>query len=171
MALSNISKMKGGRFPLFRKGFSPYISTIVVVVVALLSLGSMRVFFDSQMSENSLDISVQYVSVSSSLTDVVENAKWEILFLVRNSGAGDILVKKVSVSEVPVLEFDISPGDGLSSTLMMGTNVPEDGVVLKPGESTSILIWVGSDLFSHGATVTVELMGGSASIPRSLTLG
>ena len=154
----------------FRKGIGQngLVAILAIVCfVSILSLGRINTSTPSTRLFNN----VRYVSASSSITDDVLNAKWEIMLIVKNTGSRDYLLEKLNVNEVPVLEYNVASGGEVSSSLLIGTSLPSEGLVIEPGETVNLSIWVGSALFDSGSSVSIKALDTSPSvIPISVDL-
>jgi hypothetical protein len=87
----------------------------------------------------------------------VDNARWEIALMLRNDGGGDVVLKKVYVNRKLVDEYGVRSGGSLSSKSVIGTSIPVEGVVIGSDSKLSIIVWIGSDLFSSGSQISLHV--------------
>ena len=81
------------------------------------------------------------------------------------------MVDTVYVNKVPVTEKGLVHGDSLSSTLAIGTSIPLDGLVVPGGESVNIYLWIGSDKYTKGISIQIEVQKkDSIGLMKILTL-
>jgi archaellum component FlaG (FlaF/FlaG flagellin family) len=101
---------------------------------------------------------LEFLSATSSISGEVANAKWEIVFTVKNTGTEDILLEDLAVNNILIKDYDLSPGDSLFDVYSTGTNLPEEAYILRPGETLFGNIWVGNGLFSSGTTINIQIL-------------
>jgi len=87
----------------------------------------------------------------------VANAGWEISLTIRNDGTGSVSLRNLYVNRVLVDEYGLEPGGSLSSKSVIGTSLPSDGVVIGSNERLTISVLIGSDLFSNGNQISLQL--------------
>jgi archaellum component FlaG (FlaF/FlaG flagellin family) len=101
---------------------------------------------------------LEFLSATSSISSEVTNAKWEIVFTLKNTGTEDIFLENLAVNNILIKDYDLSAGDSLFDIYSTGTNLPEEMYILRPGETVSAYIWVGSGLFSSGTTINIQVL-------------
>jgi flagellin-like protein len=141
-----------------RKGVSPVIATIILVAVALVTSIMLGGFYVTITDANTNYATLEYLSATSSISDKVTNAKWEIVFTLKNTGTEDIFLENLAVNNILIKDYDLSPGGSLSDVYSTGTDLPEEAYILRPGETISAIIWVGGGLFSSGTAVNVQVL-------------
>ena len=141
-----------------RRGLSPVIATTILVAVALTTSIILGIFYEEVTTAYTNYATLEFLSAASSISDKVANAKWEIVFTVKNTGTEDIFLEDLAVNNILIKDYDLSAGDSLIDIYSTGTNLPEKAYILRPGETISANIWVGSGLFSSGTTVNIQIL-------------
>jgi len=101
----------------------------------------------------------------------INNARWQMSLIVANRGDQDIVVDEIYVNGLMVKEMGLIHGELLSTDYGIGTSVPKIGLLYPPGNSETIYIWIGSDLFEKGNILTVEIKSrGVTYLNRTITL-
>ena len=154
-----------------RRETSLLIVTTVVVVIGI-------IFYAIFSTWGSLGSSGQPSSYSIALINAypispvsVDNARWQIVLRVGNLGNAKALVNTIYVDGVPVSEKGLNHGDSLSSRLSIGTSVPEEGVAIPVGRSATLYLWIGSDKFTRGTSIVIEVQNkDSPELQKIITL-
>jgi flagellin-like protein len=141
-----------------RKGISPILATAILVGIAIMSSVILGVFYKEVTNAYTNYSTLEFLSATSYVTKSVENAKWGIIFVVKNSGTENILIENLAVNNELINDYGIVSGDSLSDKYTIGTSVNEKGINLKPGESTSSYIWIGGGLYSAGTPVNIQIL-------------
>jgi hypothetical protein len=87
----------------------------------------------------------------------VDNARWEIALTVRNNGKAGAELRNVYVNRKIVDEYGLEPGGSLSCGSVIGTSLPVEGIILDSNERVTIVIWIGSELFSKGNQISLHI--------------
>jgi hypothetical protein len=95
----------------------------------------------------------------------VENAGWQISILVANHGTRELRIHQVYLNMNEVDLYGLVHGDSLPDSRKTGTSVSKDGLILRPGETRNLFVWVGDELFTHGTQVVIHF-----NDPNSVTL-
>ena len=140
-----------------RRGISPVLGTVILLAVGMIiAMGS--AFWLTGMSGQYSNVDVMQIDhVYSVIDSSVNNSRWMIVLSLRNSSPSPCHILYVFVNERPIDEYNITFGGALTNTYSIGTSLPEDGFVMESGESTNAYVWIGSDLFSSGTSVSVRL--------------
>ena len=141
-----------------RRGLSPVIATTILVAVALSTSMTLGIFYKEITTAYTNYATLEFLSATSSISDKVANAKWEIVFTVKNTGTENIFLEDLAVNNILIKDYDLSSGDSLFDIYSTGTNLPEEAYILRPGETISAIIWVGGGLFSSGTAVNVQVL-------------
>ena len=140
-----------------RNATSLILTTVVLLVVGLLIAGTIWIWNSVGSSNEPIVYQLELVSVRSVKPVSVVNAGWEIELIVRNRGNVENRVDRVYVDRIEVEEMGLSQGDILSSKTGLGTSLPDGGLVIAAGKSSSVYVWIGSEKFSPGAQVSFEV--------------
>jgi archaeal type IV pilus assembly protein PilA len=140
-----------------RKAISPVIATVILVAIGMIIAMAASFFLVGTAGQYTSYERVEIASAYSTLSPGVTNAQWGIVLDVKNSGSRPSSISMVTVNEVPIDEYGILLGGVLSEASAIGSNMPPDGLNLQSGESTTVYVWVGSDLFSSGTSISVKL--------------
>lgn len=141
-----------------RKGISPIPATAILLGIAIMSSVILGVFYKEVTNAYTNYSTLEFLSATSYVTKSVENAKWGIVFVVKNSGTENIFIDNLAVNNELINDYDIVSGDSLSDKSSIGTSVTKKGINLRPGESISSYIWIGSDLYSTGTSVNIQIL-------------
>jgi hypothetical protein len=101
--------------------------------------------------------SLEFKSIKCVNPVSINNAKWQVSILVTNQGTRPLKIIEVYVDEKQVVQYGLVHGDYLIEGTKLGTNIPEEGLYLQPGESENIYIWVGDNLYNNGAEIQIRL--------------
>lgn len=141
-----------------RKGISPITATAILLGIAIMSGIILGVFYKEVTSAYTNYSTLEFLSATSYVTKSVENAKWGIIFVLKNSGTENILIEHLAVNNELINDYSILSGDSLVDKQTIGTSVSDDGINLRPGESISAYIWIGSGLFSSGTSINIRIL-------------
>lgn len=141
-----------------RKGISPIPATAILLGIALMSSVILGVFYKEVTNAFTNYSTLEFLSATSYVTKSVENAKWGIVFVVKNSGTEKILIENLAINNDLINDYGILSGDSLSDKYTIGTSVSDDGIILNPGESISAYIWIGSGLYSSGTSLNIRIL-------------
>ena len=154
-----------------RKGASPIVATTLLVAVSIVACITLGTFYGEMVSTNRNYTTLEIISAVSSISKTIENAKWQIDITIKNSGTEIIYIDKMSVTNFPVSQFGLNPVDSLDNPLSIGTNVSKESLVLKPGETTTVIIWIGAEFFSSGTNVEIKFLNiNSTDILKNVVL-
>jgi FlaG/FlaF family flagellin (archaellin) len=145
--------MKGNR-----KAISPIPATAILLGIAIISSVILGVFYKEVTSAYTNYSTLEFLSATSFVTNSVENAKWGVVFLVKNSGTEDILIENLAVNDDLIELYGILSGGSISDKYSIGTSVSSDGIILRPGESMSAYVWIGSGLYSSGTSINIRIL-------------
>jgi hypothetical protein len=106
---------------------------------------------------DSLNSKIEFVAAYCITPVTVNNAGWQIALHIMNSSAVEAVLHDVFLQKSQIQEFSLNQGDSLSSQVSTGTSLSKDGLVIKPGETVAVYIWVGGSKFSTGTRVSVEI--------------
>jgi len=119
--------------------------------------------------ETTYQASIRHVYFNAPVS--VGNAKWEIQLLVSNSGGEEFHLRNVYLNRKPVDVYGLSQGDSLPDRTSTGTSLLREGIIMKPGETTNIQIWIGSSLYGSGSQISVHIVNPNIlSYTRNVTL-
>jgi archaellum component FlaG (FlaF/FlaG flagellin family) len=141
-----------------RKGISPIPATAILLGIALTSSIILGVFYKEVTSAYTNYSTLEFISATSYITKSVENAKWGIVFVVKNSGTENILIEDLAVNNELINAYGILSGDSLSDKYSTSTSISENGYNISPGESISAYIWIGSGLYSSGTSINIQIL-------------
>ena len=139
-----------------RRAVSPILATIVLVIIGVFVTGITWMWNSSSATEPDV-FKLEFFSAKLDDQVTVGNAGWQIEITVKNPGTVQGIVDKIFINGRLVDEIDLRPGDSLSSSTGMGTDIPRGGVAVPVGQSIQMYVWIGSDLYSIGAQVKIEL--------------
>jgi flagellin-like protein len=140
-----------------RKALSPVVGTIILVGVTISASVLISFFYKEVSFANTNYITLEFQSAYFAKPVSMQNARWEIIFTLYNTGTQSIEIQTISVNSKPVNEYDIAPGESLSSGRVIGTSLPKSGIILESGESTTQHLWIGSELFSSGTSIEIKI--------------
>lgn len=138
-----------------RRAVSPIIATILLLVAGIIVASVLHVGNSLQADKPmyKTELSAVYTVVPVS----VENAGWKIALIVNNLGNREVLIDKVFVDSKLVECMGVTDGDKLSNNYLIGTSIPSNGVTIPQGDGVTIFLWIGSNAFNKGTTITIEL--------------
>jgi hypothetical protein len=139
------------------RDIKPILVLIPIVIVSLASIGALIVSDPAKSSDepafNKLSLKTIYPVKPIS----VDNAGWQLALHVENHGNRQYFIDKVYINGMLIEELGVIHGDSLSSNTTIGTSIPVNGLVLPPNRWMTVYIWVGSNLYTKGIRLTVEL--------------
>jgi len=138
-----------------RKATSKIIPTVAFICTGIIFaalIGLWGIGTPGGLASYKLKLEVAYLADST-----VANAKWQIDLQVKNEGNAETTLYKVYINKKIVQEYGLVPGDALTSSSSTGTSLPQEGVLLKPGDRVTIHLWIGRDVFSSGTQISVEI--------------
>ena len=140
-----------------QRAISPILATIVLVVIGVFVTGIVWMW-NSMGSATEPDVyKLEFSSASLKEPINMGNAGWQIEIIVKNTGNVEAVVNRVYINGRLVDEMGLNPGDSLSSSTEMGTDIPPRGVAIPVGQSVQMHVWIGADLFSKNTQVIIEL--------------
>ncbi len=140
-----------------RKAISPVIATVILVAVGMIIAMGASYYLVGTTGLYTTYERIEIPSAYCTINPGVTNARWGIVMDIKNSGSRPSSIILVTVNEVPVDEYGITPGGSLTDASSKGTSIPSTGLNLQSGESSTVYVWIGSDLFSSGTSVSVKL--------------
>jgi hypothetical protein len=155
-----------------RKAGSPLLATLILLVLAIIFAGIVIFwntvgFSDSQPVYKMEIPAVYFVSPIS-----VKNARWQIATIIQNKGTEESTVSNVFVNGENIEERGLIHGDSLSNTSSLAMSIPENGLSIPPGKSSTFYIWIGGDKFSSGTVINIVLQGSNQiELKKTTTLG
>lgn len=139
-----------------RRAVGPLLASVVLFVVGLMVAGG--IYYSDTVGSNELSIyRIFFLNARQVKPVSVDNASWQLALLVQNDGNVDYNLNMVYINGEAATEFGLIHGDVLSSRSVIGTSIPVDGLVISPGITETISVWIGSDRFSQGTKLIVEL--------------
>lgn len=144
-----------------RKAISPVIATVILVAVGMaIAMGVSYYLLGTAGVYTSYE-RIEIPSAYSTLNPGVTNARWGIALDIKNSGSRPSSIILVTVNEIPVDEYGITQIGSLTDASSKGTSLQSSGLSLQSGESSTVYVWIGSDLFSSGTSISVKLQSSS----------
>ncbi|MHA2393522.1 MAG: archaellin/type IV pilin N-terminal domain-containing protein [Promethearchaeota archaeon] len=140
-----------------RKALSPVVGTMILVGVTISASVLISFYYREVAFANTNYITLEFQSAYFAKPVSINNARWEIIFTLYNTGTQSIEIQNISVNSRPVNEYDLAPGDSLSSGTVIGTSLPKSGITLESGETTTQHLWIGSGLFSSGTSIELKI--------------
>jgi hypothetical protein len=141
-----------------RRAISPLIATIILLIVGLVAASIVMVSDMVGSSNEPTVYKLFFTSVYQVKPVSVDNAGWQLALLVENEGNQEDVLDKVYLNGELIEEIGIIHGDLLSSRSAVGTSIPVGGLAISPGSRVTIYIWIGSDLYTQGTQLTIELL-------------
>ena len=150
--------------PKTRKAVSPVIATVILVAVAITVAVGVSYWMGGISSQytqfEKVEIQTGYATYDAT------NTGWLITMVVKNSGSADATVNLAFLNDVPCDSGEYAlTGWGDLTAGQWGVSFDTDGITLKPGEDSTILIYFDNpcsavsalDSISAGTTVNVKL--------------
>ena len=140
-----------------KKAISPVIATVILAFTAILIGISVSYFYRGISEQNTKVTVMEFESVRCLRSTNMMLARWEIEILVKNTGTEQVYLKNVYVNGKIIKDYGLVSGGSLSSSLSIGTSLPNDGVIMKPGREETFYVWVGESLFSTGTEISIQV--------------
>ena len=147
-----------------RKAVSPVIATVILVAVAITVSVGVSYWMSGISAQytqfEKVEIQTGYASYDST------NTAWVITMAVKNTGSADATINLAFLNDIPckTTEYGLTGIADLTATYW-GVNFGTTGVTLKPGEDTTIIMYVDNpcsgvaplQYLSAGTTLNVKL--------------
>ena len=148
--------------PQKRKAVSPVIATVILVAVAITVAVGVSYWMGGISSQYTQFEKVE-IQTGYATYDATGNGSWTTTMVIKNSGSADATVNMVFLNDVPCdsANYNVSAAPANS----WGVSFLESGVVLQPGQSSTIYIYIASNpssvpalaYLSSGTTVNIKL--------------
>lgn len=139
-----------------RKATSPIISIIVIIFIVISIVVALNYIGNNSAKEVPV-YKIEFVAAYQTTPVSIENAKWQIVLLIKNLGNQDYLLDKVYLNDKEITETGLMHGDKLDNDTIIGTSLSKDGDVIPPGASVNQYIWIGGGRFSEGTQIKIDL--------------
>ena len=140
-----------------KRGVSPLVATIILGIIGVLMTFTVLALDGTGSSNETATYKLFIPAVYQVSPISIDNAEWQIALLVENQGNREVIVDKVYINGKLVEEMGLIHGELLSSSSVIGVSVPTDGLAIDPKSREVIYVWIGSDLFSSGTQMIIEL--------------
>ena len=130
---------------------------VAIVIISITVLSSVTYFWFNYSSNGAGYYKLDFVSAMQVNPVSVDGAGWQIKLTVGNIGNQDLVLERIYVNDKLVSENGLIHGEKLSSTWVIGSSLPDIGAFIQPGRSETVYLWLGSELFRKGETLTIEL--------------
>ena len=147
--------------PQKRKAVSPVIATVILVAVAITVAVGVSYWMGGISSQytqfEKVEIQTGYATYNSSTT------AWTVTMVVKNSGSADATINLAFLNDVPCATANYGATSAPANS--WGISFNSTGVTLKPGQSTTIYIYIDNPpsavtelaQLSAGTTVNVKV--------------
>ena len=140
-----------------KRATSPVIATVILVGIGIIIAVAASYWLSATAGMYTSFETIEIPTAYSTINPPVSNAKWGIVIFLKNSGSLQATITYVMVNDALIDDHNVSSGGSLTDTYSTGTSIPSGGLSLASGESTTEYIWIGSDLFSSGTSISVKL--------------
>ena len=114
---------------------------------------------------------IEFISVRTITPVTVENARFQLVLYIFNSGQEKGVINKVYFNSELVKINGIKDGDLLPDTQSIASSILDGGTILPPGETVQIFIWTGRDLNLAGDNVVIHLQSlNDLQLSKSVTI-
>ncbi|HDJ21938.1 MAG TPA: DUF4352 domain-containing protein [Candidatus Bathyarchaeota archaeon] len=148
-----------------RKAVSPVIATVILVAVAISVAVGVSYWMGGISSQytqfEKVEIQTGYATYDSAA------AQWTVTLVIKNSGSADATINMVFLNDIPCQTANYGVNSAPDGS--WGTDIPDTGVTLKPGESATKHVYIANPCIniselknlSSGTTVSIKLHSAS----------
>jgi hypothetical protein len=139
-----------------RKAISPVVASIMLIAASLFLGVWIGSLYKEMAYSNVKTKLLRFDSAYCTQPVSVENARWQIAIMITSVGTESIELSYIFLNEKPADVYGLIHGDSLINGSLVGTSLPEGGLVLEAGESTNVYLWVGDKLLSSGTEIVIH---------------
>ena len=143
--------------PNCKKGLSPAIASVILVAVSITLAAGVAIWIKQTSGEHAIHEDYEIQSIYSSWAQNLTNARWKISIVIKNKGDLPTTIMTALANDVPIKEYNISEGGALSDPDSTGTDIPASGIRIESGDTETISVWIGSNLYSSGTYISLKI--------------
>ena len=132
-------------------------ATVILVAIGMVIAIGASIYLMGTADQYAAYETVELPAAYCTKNPSVNNSRWGISISIKNGGPKPTLIDYVMVNDVLVDEYDIIFNGSLADTTSIGTSLTKNGLYLESGESSTVYVWIGSDLLSSGTSVSIHL--------------